>query len=105
VYVGAADAPTVWQFDGSAAGLVAKTPATVAADTAFAIALTPDGKQAYVVHSPEGRKVGTRCVKPTKANRSRRACTRRLRAPSTRVDGGAGATSLRLVARTLKPGR
>jgi hypothetical protein len=57
-----------------------------------------------------GRRAGRRCVKPRRANRHRKRCTRFVRAGTLRVDAHAGANRLRFqgrvsIRRSLKPGR
>lgn len=56
-----------------------------------------------------GRRSGKRCVKPTKKNRTKRACTRTEQRGSLTVKGKAGTNGVefrgRVGGRTLKPGR
>ncbi len=46
-----------------------------------------------------GRKVGRRCVKPTRKNRTRRRCTRYVKAGTLRINGKAGANRVKFQGR------
>jgi hypothetical protein len=78
--------------------------------TRFRFSLSEPARVVFTISRAQpGRRVGRRCVKPTRRNRARRKCTRYVRVRSFAVQGLAGANTKRFSGkigrRALKPGR
>jgi uncharacterized protein YkwD len=85
------------------------TPAPATGGTSLKFVLVSPGDVAFTVRrKAAGRRVGTTCVKPRRANRRKRACTRTLVVGRFRVKGTEGANALRfsgrIAGRKLAPG-
>ena len=78
--------------------------------TTFTFSASEPGELSIVIAKPAaGRKVGRRCVAPTRANRRRRRCTRYVTRGTLRRSASAGANRVaftgRIGRRRLTPGR
>jgi hypothetical protein len=90
-----------------------ETPATAQRrrrGTKFRFSLSEPARVVFTIsRARPGRRVGRRCVKPTRRNRARRKCTRYVRVRSFAVQGSAGANTKRFSGKigrvSLKPGR
>jgi VCBS repeat-containing protein len=89
----------------------AETPATARAKqgTTFLYNLSEPARVVFTIEQrTTGRRVGSKCVRPTKSNARRRACTRYVKIGSFAQDGAAGANrkafSGKIGRKTLRPG-
>jgi VCBS repeat-containing protein len=78
--------------------------------TTFVYSLSEAARVVFTIEQrASGRRVGSKCVRPTKRNATRRACTRYVKIGSFAQDGAAGtnrkAFSGKIGRKTLKPGR
>jgi hypothetical protein len=78
--------------------------------TTFVYGLSEDARVLFTIEQvTKGRKVGSKCVKPTKSNRKKRSCTRYVKIGSFAQDGVQGTNSKafsgKIGRRTLKPGK
>ncbi len=77
--------------------------------TTFVYTLSEAGAVRFAIEQRlKGRRVGTRCRKPSKANRTRKACTRYVKIGNFAQDGAAGSNrkkfSGKIGKRKLRPG-
>ena len=90
----------------------AETPVAALArkGTTFVYTLTEAARVVFTIHAKKpGRRVGGRCVKPTRRNASRRKCTRFVKAGAFAQNGVTGTNrkkfSGRIGRKSLRPGR
>jgi nitrous oxidase accessory protein NosD len=86
------------------------TSARAKKGTKFTYALSEPARVVFTIDSKQkGRRVGSKCKKPTRTNRKRRACTRYVRVGSFGQDGVAGVNtksfSGKIGRKSLKPGK
>ena len=90
----------------------AEVPVAAAAKkgTTFVYSITEAARVVFTIHQKlPGRRVGGRCVRPTRRNAARRKCTRFVKRRAFAQDGAIGTNrkkfSGRIGKRTLRPGR
>jgi hypothetical protein len=91
-------------------GMPAMARRKVPVGTVFRYRISEDARVTVTIaRAVPGRRVGGRCVKPTRANRARRPCDRFVRVGALRQDAQAGANSRgfsgKFGRRRLQPGR
>jgi hypothetical protein len=93
----------VWVAGNKLAGISRMRRHPVGTVFSFTLSETAAVRFAFVRAAP-GRRVGKRCIAPTRRNRKRRGCTRRIPAGSLRFDGHPGLNEVAFQGR-LSPSR